>query len=25
MVATVAADVPLGAGVRDDEPISLES
>ena len=25
MVATVAADVPLGAGVGDDEPISLES
>ena len=25
MVATAAADVPLGAGVRDDEPISLES
>jgi hypothetical protein len=24
-VATAAADVPLGVGVRDDEPISLES
>ncbi|MGD0742557.1 MAG: recombinase RecA [Acidimicrobiales bacterium] len=25
MVATVAADIPLGSGVGDDEPISLES